>query len=59
MEAVSVTESSLTRLRRWNLGLTLLHGVQVVAVLVLANGFAITVTSQFPSGPPGTAAPDL
>lgn len=57
MEAVPVTESSLTRLRRWNLGLTLLHGVQVVAVLVLANGFAITVTSQFPSGPPGTAAP--
>jgi hypothetical protein len=57
VEAVSVTESSLTRLRRWNLGLTLLHGVQVVAVLVLANGFAITVTSQFPSGPPGTAAP--
>lgn len=55
MEAVSVTESSLTRLRRWNLGLTLLHGVQVVAVLVLANGFAITVTAQFPSGPPGTA----
>ena len=57
METVPVTESSLTRLRRWNLGLTLLHGVQVVAVLVLANGFAITVTSQFPSGPPGTAAP--
>jgi hypothetical protein len=57
VEAVSVTESSLTRLRRWNLGLTLLHGVQVVAVLVLANGFATTVTSQFPSGPPGTAAP--
>ena len=57
MEAVPVTESSLTRLRRWNLGLTVLHGLQVVAVLVLANGFAITVTSQFPSGPPGTAAP--
>lgn len=38
-------------------GLSLLHGVQVVAVLLLANGFAITITSQFPSGPPGTAAP--
>ena len=56
MEASAVTESSLPRLRRWNLGLSLLHGVQVVAVLLLANGFAITVTSQFPSGPPGTAA---
>ena len=57
MEATGVNESSLSRLRRWNLGLSLLHGVQVVAVLLLANGFAITVTSQFPSGPPGSAAP--
>ncbi len=57
MEATGVNESSLSRLRRWNLGLSLLHGVQAVAVLLLANGFAITVTSQFPSGPPGTAAP--
>jgi hypothetical protein len=57
VEDLSVTESSLTRLRRWNLGLTVLHGAQVVAVLLLANGFAITVTSQFPAGPPGTAAP--
>ncbi len=57
MEATGVNESSLARLRRWNIGLTLLHGVQVVAVLLLANGFAITVTSQFPTGPPGTAAP--
>jgi len=57
MEATGVNESSLSRLRRWNLGLSFLHGAQVVAVLLLANGFAITVTSQFPSGPPGTAAP--
>ena len=57
MEATGVNRSSLSRLRRWNLGLSLLHGVQVVAVLLLANGFAITVTSQFPSGPPGTAVP--
>ncbi len=56
METSAVNESSLSGLRRWNIGLTLLHGVQVVAVLLLANGFAITITSQFPSGPPGTAA---
>lgn len=55
MEASAVDDSSLPLLRRWNLGLSVLHGVQVVAVLLLANGFAITVTSQFPSGPPGTA----
>ncbi len=57
MEATGLSKSALTRLRRWNLGLGLLHGVQVVAVLLLANGFAVTVTSQFPSGPPGSAAP--
>jgi hypothetical protein len=57
MEATGVNESSLSGLRRWNLALTLLHGLQVVVVLVLANGFAITVTSQYPQGPPGTAAP--
>lgn len=57
MTATGVDASSLTRLRRWNLGLTALHGVQVVLVLVLANGFAITVTSQYPQGPPGTPPP--
>ncbi len=56
MDVSAVNDSTLSGLRRWNLGLTLLHGVQVVAVLLLANGFAITVTSQFPTGPPGTAA---
>ena len=35
----------------------MLHAVQAVAVLVLATGFAITVTSSFPQGPPGTAPP--
>ncbi|MEP7092265.1 MAG: heliorhodopsin HeR, partial [Nocardioidaceae bacterium] len=57
MEATAVTASQLSRLRRWNLGLSLLHAVQAVVVLLLASGFAITVTSQFPSGPPGAAAP--
>jgi len=54
MEAVGVNQASLSGLRRWNLGLTLLHAVQVIAVLVLASDFAISVTSQFPTGPPGT-----
>jgi hypothetical protein len=57
MEATGINESSLSRLRRWNLGLTLLHGLQVVIVLALANAFAITVTSSYPQGPPGTVAP--
>ncbi len=57
MDATGITEHSLSRLHRWNLGLTLLHGIQVVVVLLLANDFAITVTSQYPQGPPGTAGP--
>ncbi len=57
MEATGVNESSLSRLRRWNLGLTVLHGLQVVVVLLLASDFAISVTSQFPQGPPGTPGP--
>ncbi len=56
MEAVGVNDSSLRGLRRWNLGLTVLHGVQAIVVLALASDFAITVTSQYPEGPPGTPA---
>ncbi|MCB1001048.1 MAG: heliorhodopsin HeR [Acidimicrobiales bacterium] len=45
------------RLRRWNLALTVLHLGQAIAILVLAGAFAITVTSTFPAGPPGSEAP--
>jgi hypothetical protein len=56
-EATGVTAERLTDLRRWNLGLTVLHLAQAVAVVVLASDFAITVTSSFPAGPPGTEVP--
>lgn len=52
--ATGVDESSLARLRRWNLVLTLLHAVQALALLVLTSDFAITITSTYPQGPPGT-----
>ena len=55
--APGVTDQRLAGLRSWNLGLTLLHFVQAVVIFVLAGSFAITVTSSFPEGPPGTAAP--
>ncbi len=55
--ASGVDEDRLAHLRRWNLGLGLLHAVQAVAVLVLASDFAISVTSSFPQGPPGTDPP--
>jgi len=52
-----VTEERLAGLRRWNLGLTVLHLAQAVAIVLLAGDFAISVTSSFPDGPPGTPAP--
>jgi len=55
--AEGVTDHALAGLRRWNLGLTALHAVQAVAVLVLGNGFAIAITSTYPQGPPGAAPP--
>ncbi|RFU19957.1 heliorhodopsin HeR [Geodermatophilus marinus] len=55
--ATGVDDARLAGLRRWNLALAVLHAGQAVAVLVLASGFAITVTSSFPAGPPGTAVP--
>ena len=56
-QAPAVTPERLTGLRRWNLGLTVLHAAQAAVVLALAGDFAITVTSSFPEGPPGSAAP--
>jgi VanZ family protein len=55
--ASGVTSERLRNLRSWNLGLGVLHLAQAIAVLVLASDFAITVTSSFPAGPPGTEVP--
>ena len=52
--ATGVTPERLTNLRKWNLGLTVLHALQAVMILVMAGDFAITITSTFPKGPPGT-----
>ncbi len=43
-------------LRRWNLGIGLLHALQGVAVLALATAFVLPVTASFLNGPPGTPA---
>ena len=58
VQATGITESRLRDLRRWNLGLTVLHAAQAVAILVLATDFAIGVTGQFPDGPPGSTPPE-
>jgi FtsH-binding integral membrane protein len=52
-----ITPARLGNLRLWNLGLTALHAGQAAAVAALASGFALTVTSTFPQGPPGTPPP--
>lgn len=51
--------SGTDRLRRTNALLAVLHAVQAVAVLVLANEFALPVTGTFMDGPPGAAPPEL
>ncbi|NNC93296.1 MAG: heliorhodopsin HeR [Acidimicrobiia bacterium] len=53
----SITPERLSGLRRWNIGLTVLHGLQAVLVLALASDFAISITAAFPEGPPGTRLP--
>ena len=55
--ATGVTQERLAGLRKGNLGLTLLHFAQAVAIVLLAGNFAITVTSSIPEGPPGAAVP--
>ena len=51
---MTLDSARLSNLRKWNIGLTVLHGAQALLILLLAGDFAITVTSTFPQGPPGT-----
>ena len=46
-------------LRRWNLVMGLFHAVQGLAVLLLANDFALPVTATFLEDAPGAGAPSL
>jgi hypothetical protein len=55
--ATGVDEARLAQLRRWNLGLAVLHAAQAVAVLVLASDFAIDLSTAYPEGPPGSRLP--
>lgn len=54
---IDIPDDQFSNLRRWNLGLTLLHAAQAAIILVLASDFAITFTSAAPDGPPGTRVP--
>ena len=56
-QRTGLSPARLTGLARWNVALAVLHAAQAVAVLVLASSFAITLTSAFPTGPPGSDVP--
>lgn len=49
-------ESRLTRLRSFNLVMGLIHALQALAILALANEFAIPIVVHSLTGPPGSAA---
>jgi hypothetical protein len=53
----SAPEVRFQRLRRYNLGMGLLHLAQAVAVLVLANDFTLPVTADYLAGPQGSEPP--
>jgi hypothetical protein len=55
--ATGVTPERLANLRKWNIGLTILHAAQAVLIVVLSGDFVIQVVSTFPEGPPGTRVP--
>jgi hypothetical protein len=57
--SASVFEKRMTRLRWYNGAMGLLHLVQGLVILILANGFALPVTATFMEGPPGAGAPIL
>ncbi len=51
--------ATLSRLRRYNLAMGVLHLVQGLAILALSNDFSLPVYATFMKGPPGDAPPQL
>ncbi len=54
----SPTSERLGGIRRWNLIAGFAHLAQMIAILALANDFALPVTATYVAGPPGTPAAD-
>jgi hypothetical protein len=48
--------SRIDRLRSFNLGMGVLHGIQGAAILALATGFSIPIVTHPLTGPPGSAS---
>ena len=49
-----VSDRTGSGLRRYNAAMGLLHAVQAVAVIALANNFTLPVNGTFLEGPPGS-----
>ena len=47
--------AALSTLRKYNLGAGALHAVSALAIILLANDFALPVTANYMAGPPGTS----
>jgi hypothetical protein len=56
-ENPSAARHSLSRLRRWNVAVGLVHVGQAALILALSSDFSIPVVAAFQEGPPGTALP--
>jgi hypothetical protein len=54
MMTTEIPSDRLTRLRRTNVLLGVLHAAQGAVVIALGNGFALPVTGSFMLGPPGS-----
>ena len=52
--AATSSRARLTDLRRWNLGVGVVHAAQAALVLALSNGFSIPVVADVQTGPPGS-----
>jgi heliorhodopsin len=50
----AATDARFRGLRRYNLVAAAVHAAQAIAVLLLANGFALPVIATYMQGPPGT-----
>ena len=56
VEQDSMATNQIAGIKRWNLIAGFAHLVQMVAILLLANKFALPVTAAYMAGPPGTPA---
>ena len=58
LPANDIPEKRFAGLRKYNIGMGVLHAAQAIAILALATAFVLPVTAAFMTGPPGTKPAD-